>query len=76
MKTQLDLFIIDKVREKRIEKKLSQQAFADNVNLSQSFVAHTENPRLREKYNINHIHTFARFFECSLYDFIPQFPIN
>ncbi|KAA6350931.1 hypothetical protein EZS27_001778 [termite gut metagenome] len=75
MKTELESYIIDRVREKRIEKNLSQRAFADYVNLSQSFVAHCENPRQKEKYNINHINDFAKFFECSLYEFIPEKPI-
>ncbi|KAA6343948.1 hypothetical protein EZS27_008382 [termite gut metagenome] len=76
MKTKVDLYIIDRVRKKRIEKGLSQRAFADNMNLSQSFVAHTENSRQKEKYNINHVNEFVRFFECSLWEFIPQFPFD
>jgi hypothetical protein len=76
MKTKLDLYISDKVKEKRIAKGLSLEAFGYAVNLSQSFVAHCENFRLDKKYNINHIHTIARFFECSLYDFIPPYPIE
>jgi predicted transcriptional regulator len=76
MKTKLDLYIIDKVREKRIEKGLSLENFGYAVNLSQSFCAHCENFRLDKKYNINHVHTFARFFGCSLYDFLPQYPID
>ncbi|KAA6315906.1 hypothetical protein EZS27_033707 [termite gut metagenome] len=75
MKSKVELYIIDRVREKRIEKGMSQRAFADNMNLSQSFVAHCENPRLKEKYNINHINEFASVWECSLYEFLPEYPI-
>ncbi|KAA6335331.1 hypothetical protein EZS27_016421 [termite gut metagenome] len=76
MKSKLDDYIIQKVKQKRIEKGLSQRAFADYTNLSQSFVAHVENPRFRAKYNICHINDFAHFFQCSLYDFIPEYPID
>jgi transcriptional regulator with XRE-family HTH domain len=76
MKSNLDDYIIQKVKQKRIEKGLSQRAFADNLNLSQSFIAHVENPKQRGKYNINHINGFARFFDCSLYEFLPEYPID
>ncbi|KAA6343242.1 hypothetical protein EZS27_009072 [termite gut metagenome] len=76
MKSDLDMYVINKVKTKRVEKGLSQQAFADYNNLSQSFITHCENPKQHEKYNLYHIHAFAKFFECSLYEFIPEYPID
>jgi transcriptional regulator with XRE-family HTH domain len=70
------MFVINKVKAKRIEKGLSQQAFADYNDLSQSYITHCESPKQHEKYNLYHIHKFAKFFKCSLWEFIPQYPID
>jgi predicted transcriptional regulator len=75
MKTKLDLYIIEQVKQKRLENGLSQEAFGFNFNFSQSFITHCENPKLPQKYNINHVNEFAKFWGVSLHFFIPEQPL-
>jgi transcriptional regulator with XRE-family HTH domain len=76
MKSELDIYVANKVKTKRIEMKLSQEAFGDLNGLSQSYITHCESPKQHEKYNLKHIHAFAKFFKCSLYEFLPEYPLD
>ena len=73
--TKIERFVIQKVKEKRIEAKLSQIALSQKLNMSDSFVGHVETPKRRAKYNVNHINGLARIFKCSPKDFMPEKPI-
>ncbi len=70
----VEQYVIDKVREKRIEKGWSQKDLAFEIDLSISFIGDVESPKTRAKYNLNHINTLARVFECSPKDFLPELP--
>ena len=73
--TEIDQFVINTVRQMREEKKLSQRDLAYEMDVSQSFIADVENPRFRAKYNLAHINTLAKIFECSPKDFLPEMPL-
>ncbi|MCD7932834.1 MAG: helix-turn-helix domain-containing protein [Tannerellaceae bacterium] len=70
--TEIEEYIISRVKEFRLSKKLSQQAFGDSINLSQGFIRDCENPRKRAKYNINHLHEIVKVYGCRFTDFIPN----
>ncbi|MBC8052172.1 MAG: helix-turn-helix transcriptional regulator [Sphingobacteriaceae bacterium] len=70
-KDAIDSYITDRVREKRLNLKLSQEKLSERLGLSNKFVAHVENPKRRSKYNIYHIIKLAEIFECSPCDLIP-----
>lgn len=70
----IEQYVIDVVRKKRIEKGWSQKELAYEMDLSIGFIGNVENPQLRAKYNLNHINTLARVFECSPKDFLPELP--
>jgi len=70
----VEQYVIDKVREKRIEKGWSQKDLAYEIDLSISFIGDVESPKCRAKYNLNHINTLAKVFECSPRDFLPELP--
>ena len=53
--TEIEDFVIQRVKQLRIEKGMSQRVFADNINLSQGFIRDCESPHKRAKYNINHL---------------------
>lgn len=74
-KSDIDLFIINKVREMRLKRNLSQTDIAVHLNLSVGFVGHIESPKFRAKYNIIHLNELAKLFECSPRDFFPKDPI-
>lgn len=73
--TDIEQFIIDKVREKRIKMKLSQAQLAYLLEVSEGFIGNVESPNYRAKYNINHINSLAKIFKCSPKDFWPEKPL-
>ena len=70
--TNIEEFVIQKVKAMRMERKWSQVELADYMNLSPSFIADIENPKRRAKYNLNHLNKLARIFDCSIRDFFPE----
>jgi len=74
-KTELDLYIVAKVKELRLKNKMSQAVIATKLNLSNGFFAQIENPKHRAKYNLTHINNLAKIFNCSPKDFLPENPI-
>lgn len=70
--SELDLYIINKVREMRYAKGLSQNALSTLLRLSDGAVGKIENPKERAKYNIRHINLLAEVFGCSPREFLPE----
>lgn len=74
MKTQIEQYVIDKVREKRNEHKMSQATLAYCLGVSRGFIGDIENPTKKAKYNLNHLNELATILNCYVTDFIPQEP--
>ena len=72
MKSEIELFVIEKVKQKRIEMKLTQADLAHQLNLSNGFIGKIESPNHQAKYNLNHINALAKIFKCSPADFLPS----
>ena len=70
--SRVEKYVIDRVKEKRIEVGLPQIALSQKLNMSDSFVGHVETPKRRAKYNINHLNALAKLFKCSPRDFLPE----
>lgn len=75
MISEIELYIIEKVKEKRIDSGLSQLALSQKLEMNDSFVSHVESPKRRAKYNVNHINELAKVFSCSPKDLLPSEPI-
>lgn len=73
--TPIEQYVIDKIREIRKEKGLSQRDIAYQIDIDQSFLAAVESPKGRAKYNLNHLNQLAKLFDCSPKDFLPDKPI-
>lgn len=73
--SKIELYIIERVKEKRIESGWSQIFLSQKLNMSDSFVGHVETPNRRAKYNVNHLNALAKIFECSPKDFMPEKPL-
>jgi transcriptional regulator with XRE-family HTH domain len=71
----VDKYVIQKVKEKRIEKGFSQSQLAFELDVATSFVAMLESGKYNKKYNVQHVNDLARILECSLYDFLPSRPL-
>lgn len=76
MKSKIEQFVIDKVREKRQQQKMSQSTLAYCIGLSRGFVGDAENPNKRAKYNFNHLNELAKVFNCPVTDFLPNQPFE
>jgi len=75
-KSELDLYVINKVKNLRLSFATSQLTLANKLGVSQAFIATVENPKHRAKYNLEHLNKLAEIFNCSPKDFLPDKPIN
>lgn len=73
--TKIEAYIIERVKEKRIEAGWSQILLSQKLYMSDSFVGHIETPKRRAKYNVNHVNALAKLFKCSPKDFLPEKPL-
>ncbi|NLR56931.1 helix-turn-helix transcriptional regulator [Chitinophaga polysaccharea] len=72
MKSKIDLYVINKVKEKRIEKDLSQADLANELGMSVGFIGKVESSKYPSHYNIKHLNQLAKILECSPQDFLPK----
>ena len=75
MKSKIDLFVINKVKEKRLEKKLSQAEIAYELDMSVGFIGKVESTRYPAHYNLKHLNDLAKILKCSPQDFLPEKPM-
>ena len=68
-------YVIDKVREMRIERGMSQRDLADMLEISNGFIGKVESSGKRAKYNLNLINEIAKVFKCSPRDLLPEKPL-
>jgi transcriptional regulator with XRE-family HTH domain len=68
-KSDIDLYIIEKVKKLRNEYKYSQAVLA--IKLGQ-----IENPKNTCKYSMDQLNKLAIIFDCSPKDFLPEKPIQ
>ena len=76
LKTDIEAYVINKVKEKREQNNLSQSELAVRLNVSNGFIGQAESSNSPTKYNLNHLNSLAIIFKCSLKDFIPEQPFN
>lgn len=74
MRSEIEKYIIQEVKNRRTAKKWSQKYLADCLNVSQSFIYKIESPKFNKCYNIEHINELAKIFGCTLWDLIPKYP--
>jgi transcriptional regulator with XRE-family HTH domain len=68
----IEQFVIDRVRDIRQEKGISQAELAGRIDVSRGFIGAVENPRQRAKYNLIVLNEIAKVFDCSIRDFFPE----
>jgi len=72
LKSKIDNYVIDRVKEKRIEKGLSQADLAFELGMSVGFIGKVESSRYASHYNLKHLNDLARILKCSPQDFLPR----
>jgi len=75
IKSEIELYVIGRVRELRTELKLSQAQLAILIDVSVGFIGHVESPKHRAKYNLNHINRLVKVLNCEFKDLFPAEPI-
>jgi transcriptional regulator with XRE-family HTH domain len=74
LKTEIDIFVINKVKEKRIECNLSQVDIASELGMSVGFIGKVESRKYPTHYNLKHLNELAKILNCSPQDFLPKKP--
>lgn len=75
MKDAIEIFVIDRVKEKRIEKGYTQLRLAIELEVSSGFIGMVESNRYSHKYSLSQLNRIAQLFECSPRDFLPEMPL-
>ena len=71
MKSKIDLFVIIRIKERRMQKNTSQRGLAAILNCSPSFIGQVESEKFDVKYSVHQVFLIAQFFECSPAEFFP-----
>lgn len=71
-KTKFEAAIVEKVKEIRLKKDISQETIASILDTTKGFIGQIETPYHASKYNLNHLNKLAKYFGCSPQDFIPK----
>ena len=66
--TEIELYVINKVKEYRIAAKMSQRKLCMELRLSPTYVFYAESPKYTAKYNLNQLNELAKIFKCSIAD--------
>jgi len=73
MRSAIDTYVIERVKEKREAAKLSQEQLSIKAGFrSNGFVGQVESTNYSKRYNIQHLNKFAAIFKCSPKDFLPE----
>ena len=76
MRTPIDIYVIEKVKEMRTERNVSQEDLSIALGFkSNGFVGQIESPNYAKRYNLQHINKLAMIFNCSPRNFLPDSPI-
>ena len=72
MITEIERFVIDRVRKLRIEKNISQADLALSIGVSIGFIGKVESLKYNSKYNLNHINNIAKVLNISPKQLLPE----
>lgn len=76
MRTPIDIYVIEKVKEMRTERNISQEDLSIALGFkSNGFVGQIESLNYSKRYNLKHINRLAQIFSCSPRCFLPEIPL-
>ena len=75
MKSKIELYTIQKVKEIREKRQISQRYLADCMNVSHSFIQQIEDVNTDTAYNLDHLNEISKILNCSIKDFMPDKPL-
>lgn len=68
MKSDYQIFIINKIRKIRMSKKISQLDISELLNISSGQVGNIETPKRSHKYTLSQLHLLCDEFKINIYD--------
>lgn len=71
----IDKYVIKRVKELRESKGLSQVSLSLSLGKSTTFISDIEAPSKKVKYNVKHLNDIANILGCSPKDFWPEKPL-
>lgn len=75
MLSDIELYIIQRVKELREKNGLTQMELSLRLGKGVGFIGDIEAPSKKAKYNIKHLNDIAKIFKCSPRDFWPEKPL-
>ncbi len=72
MLTEIETFVIERVKKIRTEKNISQADLASLIGVSIGFIGKVESFKYNTKYNLNHINNIAKALNISPKDLLPE----
>lgn len=76
MKSTIELYISQKAKEFRNQRGWSIRYLADCLNVSHTFIENIECMDTNKAYNLDHVNSLAKIFECKIYDLLPEYPLD
>lgn len=74
MKSKIDQYVINQVKDKRVENNLSQADLAFELGMSVGFIGKVESSKYSSHYNLKHLNDLAKILKCSPQEFLPKKP--
>lgn len=74
MKSKIDQYVINQVKDKRVASNLSQADLAYELGMSVGFIGKVESTKYSSHYNLKHLNDLAKILKCSPQDFLPKKP--
>ncbi|MCB9064099.1 MAG: helix-turn-helix transcriptional regulator [Chitinophagales bacterium] len=71
----IDKYVIQKVKEKRLEAGYSQSRLANELEVSNGFIGMVESGKYSQKYSLAQISKIAKILKCSIWELVPEFPL-
>ncbi len=71
MITPIEQFVIEKVRQIRNQKNISQAELAFAIGVSIGFIGKVESLKYNTKYNLNHLNSIAKALQISPQELLP-----
>ena len=75
MVSEIDKYIIEKVKEKRTARGMTQYQLAFELEVPRSFISMIESGKYGKKYNTTQLNEIAKILGCSPRDFWPKEPL-
>jgi transcriptional regulator with XRE-family HTH domain len=75
MLSPIEQYVIDRVRQRRLELGITQKELSFLLELSEGYVGLVESPRTDDKYSLKRINDLARVLQCSPRDLLPETPL-